>query len=261
MKTPIAYYGGKILMSRHIIPLIPKHSIYTEAFFGGGAVFFKKEKVRSETINDSNSMVVCFYEVCQTNFEELQTKIKATPYSRDIYKRAYTIYQIPHLFEKVERAWAFFVCTNMGYNHQIRTWAYDKMSNTTHAFVNKQEQFDERVYERLKGVQIENTDANRVILSRDTKDSFHYVDPPYIHTNQGHYKGYDTQDFIKLLETLSSIKGKFILSSFPSEILDEYCHQNKWHQQQFDKVVSSQKVALGTTKRRKIEVLTANYTL
>ena len=259
MKTPIAYYGGKILMSRHIVPLIPKHSIYTEAFFGGGAIFFAKEKVRSEIINDNSSMVVSFYEVCQTNFEELQSLIRATPYSRDIYKRAYTIYQIPHLFDKVQHAWAFFVCTNMGYSHQIQSWAYDKKSGTTNAFVNKQKQFDQRVYKRLHGVQIENSDANRVIKSRDSTDTFHYVDPPYIETNQGHYRGYNLENFRTLLDTLSDVKGKFILSSYPSKILDEYCSQNKWHQKSFDKVLSSQKVSLGMTKKRKTEVITANY--
>jgi hypothetical protein len=33
------YYGGKQKMLRHILPLIPEHKIYSEAFFGGGAVF------------------------------------------------------------------------------------------------------------------------------------------------------------------------------------------------------------------------------
>ncbi len=36
-KTPISYYGGKQNMLKHILPIIPKHEIYVEAFFGGGA--------------------------------------------------------------------------------------------------------------------------------------------------------------------------------------------------------------------------------
>lgn len=39
MKTPITYYGGKQMMAKHILPLIPEHHIYSEAFFGGGAIF------------------------------------------------------------------------------------------------------------------------------------------------------------------------------------------------------------------------------
>ena len=33
-KTPITYYGGKLNMLKEILPLIPEHTIYTEAFFG-----------------------------------------------------------------------------------------------------------------------------------------------------------------------------------------------------------------------------------
>ena len=78
MKTPIAYYGGKQSLLNNILPLIPEHTVYTEAFFGGGAVFFAKEPSKSEVINDTNNMVVNFYEVVQTNFEELKQKMKTS---------------------------------------------------------------------------------------------------------------------------------------------------------------------------------------
>ena len=52
-KTPITYYGGKLNMLQHILPNIPEHKIYTETFFGGGAVFFAKEKVESENARNS----------------------------------------------------------------------------------------------------------------------------------------------------------------------------------------------------------------
>lgn len=71
-KTPISYYGGKLNMLKHILPLIPKHRIYTEAFFGGGAVFFAKAPAEGEVINDTNNIIVNFYEVIQTDFERLK---------------------------------------------------------------------------------------------------------------------------------------------------------------------------------------------
>ena len=37
MKTPITYYGGKQGMLKDILPLIPEHNTYTEAFAGGAA--------------------------------------------------------------------------------------------------------------------------------------------------------------------------------------------------------------------------------
>ena len=51
MRTPISYYGGKQTMLKHILPLIPRHRIYTEAFCGGAAVLFAnvRPKPRSST--------------------------------------------------------------------------------------------------------------------------------------------------------------------------------------------------------------------
>ncbi|HTA26729.1 MAG TPA: DNA adenine methylase, partial [Bacteroidia bacterium] len=82
MKTPITYYGGKQMMLRHILPLIPKHTIYVEPFLGGGAVFWAKEPSRVEIINDTNAEIVNFYEVTQKNFTALQKEIQATLHSR-----------------------------------------------------------------------------------------------------------------------------------------------------------------------------------
>ena len=87
-------------MLKHILPLIPKHNIYTEAFFGGGAVFFAKESVQSEIINDTNNMVVNFYEVIKTDFDWLKKRIEATSFSRATYKVADVIYRMPNLFDK-----------------------------------------------------------------------------------------------------------------------------------------------------------------
>lgn len=54
MRTPISYYGGKQTMLKHILPLIPRHRIYTEAFCGGAAVLFAKRPAEAEVINDIN---------------------------------------------------------------------------------------------------------------------------------------------------------------------------------------------------------------
>ena len=50
MKTPISYYGGKQTLLKHILPLIPKHKLYTEAFCGGAAVLFAKRPADGEVI-------------------------------------------------------------------------------------------------------------------------------------------------------------------------------------------------------------------
>jgi len=258
-KTPITYYGGKLLMLPHILPLIPPHNIYTEAFFGGGAVFFAKMPVESETINDINNMVINFYEVVKTDFISLKEKIEATLFARSTYTVAWTIYRIPHLFTKLARAWAFYIATNMGFACHIGSWGFDKYGKRPKAFQNKKMKFTEDIQKRLENAQIECDDANMVIESRDAVDAFHYVDPPYIDTHQAHYGGYTHADFRRLLETLSKIQGKFLLSSFPSELLDEYIAKHGWYTKTFQKSLSSQKVKIGESRSQKTEVLTANY--
>lgn len=47
-------------MLKHILPLIPEHSLYTEAFCGGAAVLFAKRPVDAEIINDINMELTNF---------------------------------------------------------------------------------------------------------------------------------------------------------------------------------------------------------
>lgn len=259
-KTPISYYGGKQNMLRHILPIIPKHAIFTEAFFGGGAVFFAKEKSESEIINDTNVMVTNFYEVCKTDFDSLKQKIEATLFSRATYTVALTMYRMPHLFSKLQLAWAFYIATNMGFGCRIGSWGFDKYGKRVKAFVNKKIHFDSSILTRLEDVQVENSDACKVIELYNTPDAFHYIDPPYIDTNQGHYDGYTREDFIKLLQILSQIKGKFLLSSYPSDLLDLYTKEFGWHTKVFKKPLTAKKGVIGIKRDSyKIEVLTANY--
>lgn len=103
-KTPITYYGGKVNMLNHILPNIPEHNVYVEPFFGGGAVFFAKEPAPSEIINDLNSLVVNFYKVCISDFDNLKEKIEATLFARATYSVAYSIYRMPHLFSELQQA-------------------------------------------------------------------------------------------------------------------------------------------------------------
>ncbi|WKD85219.1 Modification methylase DpnIIA [Polaribacter huanghezhanensis] len=260
-KTPITYYGGKINMVSTILPLIPKHRIYTESFFGGGAIFFAKEPSKAEVINDTNNMVVNFFEVVKTDFDRLKLKIEATLFSRASYTVANMIYKMPHLFDKIQQAWSFYIATNMGFSCQIGSWGYDKYGKRVKAFQNKKLLFNKDMYKRLENAQIENNNACKVISSRDTEDAFHYVDPPYIDANQGHYGGYTESDYKQLLDTLSKLKGKFLLSSYPSKLLDSYIQKNGWHTKTFDKPLSARKAVEGKSRGRKIEVLTANYSL
>lgn len=257
LKTPITYYGGKQSMLNHILPIIPDHKIYTESFFGGGAVYWAKEPVKTEIINDVNGNIVNFYEVLKHDFFKLRDKIEATLHSRLVYKSAMVIYNCPWLFDKVTRAWSFWIVTNQGFSSKIGSWGYDR-SKRAYTIAAKVDAFKEDLTERLKYTQIEQNDADKVILSRDTIDTFHYVDPPYIDTNQGHYGGYTIEHYTRDLNALTMVEGKFLLSSYPSGILNKYIIKHNWYSKPIDKPLAAGH-SNGSIRKRKIEVLTANY--
>lgn len=258
MKTPISYYGGKQQMLKHILPVIPKHEVYCEPFFGGGAVFWGKEPVKAEIINDVNGMVSNFYVQLKTNFSELKRMIDATPYERNSYRRAMVVYDHPYIFESVVKAWAFWVATIQGYSNKVGTWrssqpgCKESLSND-----NKKLTFSEELSNRLQLVQIENVDAIRLISRMDTEGTFFYVDPPYVGSNQGHYGGYCQEHFNSLLSVLAAVKGRFLLSSYRNDELNKMVADRGWY---YREVSMSLSASAGVGKR-KIECLTANYAI
>lgn len=256
LRTPISYYGGKQQMLQHILPLIPAHDIYTEAFFGGGALFFAKEPSRAEVINDLNGEVINFYRTIQTNFAKLNKLIQATLHSRELYADAMVIYNSPHLFDEVRRAWAFWILTNQGYVSKIGSWGYDRDGDSmVKKLKGKKLLFNDDLKERLERTQIECNKGVKVIASRDTPKTFHFVDPPYAGTNLGHYKGYTLADDDELLACLVKVQGKFILCNYQSQRLDMYAADHGWHVRYYNKQLS----ASTNKSKKKCEMLMANF--
>jgi DNA adenine methylase len=260
MKPPLTYYGGKQMLSKLIVSLIPKHNLYCEPFFGGGAVFFAKNPSNIEVINDTNGELTNFYKVLKTKFNKLEKEIKFTLHSREYHKNASIILSHPQLFDEVKRAWAIWTLANQSYASKLNgSWGYDRKENRSSKQLHfKRISFTNEFAKRLERTEIECADALEVIHSRDSKDSFFYCDPPYIDSNQGHYKGYTKEDFEKLLKVLSGIKGKFLLSSYPSELLSRYVKQNNWFTKRLE-VSLSIATNSNINAKRKIEVLTGNF--
>ena len=257
-KTPITYYGGKQLMCKHILPNLPKHITYVEPFCGGAAVFFAKEPSNLEILNDTNKEIVNFYEQLKNNFIELQKKVQITMHARTAHKDAWTIYNSPHLFKPIDRAWALWVLSAQGFGGLLSsTWGRDKKRNKAGKMVrNKRDHFSEHLAIRLQDVELEARDAIKLVKSLDYSDAFFYCDPPYYNADMAHYDGYTLEDFEMLLQALSKVEGKFLLSSYPSDILTKYTKEHNWHNYNVE-----MRVLVRSKGKQKTEVLTANYPL
>jgi DNA adenine methylase len=253
LKTPITYYGGKQKMLGIIMPMIPSHRIYVEPFFGGGAVFWAKEPAKVEFINDHNGEVVNFYRVLKMNFPELKKEVSATLHSEFQQKKAKAIYLNPEPHGEIERAWALWVLSHQSfYSILTNTWKCSRERAFGSQLQARKDEFTDVYSKRLERTSIFCRDALDVIKKSDREDAFHYVDPPYFQADMGHYGGYTREDFIALLEVLSGVKGKFMLSSYPSDILREYAGIHGWKVMEF----ALPRSAGGGVKT---EVLTLNY--
>lgn len=257
-RPPVKYYGGKQRMLKHLLPLIPEHRIYVEAFAGGAALFWAKKPSKIEVLSDINGNVANFYKCMRDEFDSLHGMILNTLHCEHTFYQCKEIYNNPSEHNDVVRAWAFFVACNMSYAAEAAgsfQWVRNKTDNWHPAVSvkNRRLQF-EQYRDRLSLVSIRDRRAEQLIMDMDCPDAFFYCDPPYVGARQGHYEGYKQEDFDELLSILSNIDGKFLLSSYDNHELDRYVEKHNWIQVKFN-----QRLGVQGGTGRKVEVLTRNY--
>ena len=257
MKTPITYYGGKQTMLKHILPLIPPHDMYTEAFCGGAAVLFAKRPSTAEIINDLDMNLTNFYWMAKVYYTDLKREIDKTLHSRDTHAHAAHILLYPQFFLPVQRAWAVWALCKMSFASMLDgTFGYDFGGGMPKKLANAKDEFTNHLCARLEHVTIENRDALEVIACYDSPGAFHFVDPPYINSDCGHYEGsFNEQNMEDLLRLLERVKGKFMLTMFPWPSIEAHANKNGWIIYRIERTISASK----TSRRKQEEWIVCNY--
>ncbi|MDR1756105.1 MAG: DNA adenine methylase [Culturomica sp.] len=259
MKTPITYYGGKQTMLKYILPLIPKHNLHTEAFCGGASVLFAKNPADCEVINDLNRGLVNFYLVARKHYPMLKAEIDATLHCRDQHAHAMHITRYPEFFSPAQWAWAVWTLSKISFaSKQNGTFGYDRAGKTARMAKNAADAFTEELCTRLRDVTIENDDALKIIARYDCPDAFHFVDPPYINSNCGHYEGmFNEADMQALINLLGCLKGKFMLTMFPYKSIEEAAGRHGWVIHKVERTISASK----EKRRKQEEWMVCNYAI
>ena len=120
-----------------------------------------------------------------------------------------------------------------------------------------------KIHERLKTVVILNDDALSVIRSQDGPHTLFYCDPPYLHETRTSTNAYGDNEITveqhrELLDVLTNIEGKFILSGYPSGLYEEFAQRHGWQRQD---ILIDNKASSKKTKDRKTECLWTNYSI
>ena len=255
-RPALRYHGGKWLLAPWIISHFPQHRVYVEPFGGAASVLLRKPRSYAEIYNDLDGEVVNVFRMARDRGDELRDLLDLTPFARDEFVDSYA-----PAYDPLEQARRTIVRSFMGFGSAAVCGeptgfrANSNRSGTTpaHDWKNYGDAFGVLV-DRLRGVVVENRDAAEVMLTHDSAETLHYVDPPYVHStrsigNPYCKKGYkfemDDAQHESLSEVVRALRGYVVLSGYRSELYDRL--YGDWRR------VERHAFADGATKR--IEVL------
>lgn len=214
MKGPIPWLGGKTRLAKQIIAHLKQipHSCYVEPFMGGGQIFFRKDRVNTEILNDINSELVNLFRVIQNHPEAFYACFKYQLCSREEFGRLKA--QPLEQLTDIQRAYRFYFLQKLCFGGNVVSRAYG-ITTTGYQKLNPLAVESElsAVYERLARVNIENQSWEKIIERYDRPHTLFYLDPPYYGCENDYGKNlFSKADFLQMAKILGSIEGKFVLS-------------------------------------------------
>ncbi len=227
LHAPFGWLGGKFLISRKIVDVLPKHHIYVEVFGGAANLLIIKEPSPVEVYNDLDSGLVNFFRVLRDpeKFQKFYKQTCLMPYSREEYDFCKETWEKET--DDVMRAVKWYVAARQGFGGQFASnWGYSVkgthrgMSAQTSKYLSIIEMLPD-IAARFMRVEIEHDDFRKVIPRFDTEETLFYCDPPYISATRiaGEYKHEMTDENNRdLVNILLGIKGNAILSGYMHEI-------------------------------------------
>lgn len=225
------YPGSKWTLAPIIVSQFKPHYHYVEPFFGTGAVFFTKEPVPHEVINDRLSTVTNLFKVLRDQTDELCWALETTPWARDEYRDCHvpTDDALEDARRFVVRCWQAHASDLAKKTGWKTRGAQQRATGMSHRWNKVPEQLRLLAW-RLKDAEIENRDALEVIERHAGRDCLIYADPPYPHgvrTQHMYGNEMSDEDHVLLLKTLLRHPGPVVVSGYANELYDDVLR--KWN--------------------------------
>lgn len=216
LSSPIKWVGGKRILRKDIIPLIPKCDCYVEVFGGAGWVLFGKEEKdhKVEIYNDINSDVTNFFNVLRDNYDEFEKKFNYMLVSREEFNKLKDEDESKlNNIDKAFRFWYMLKYSYSGRKNALGDYNFGYSIVKKQPLPIKQKELIDKCYKRLQSVLIENLSYEILLKKYDSEKTVFFLDPPYL-CKQKYYGEYEfsTEKHIELKEMLSNLKGKWILT-------------------------------------------------
>ena len=256
LRPPIARPGGKSQIADKIINKIPEHKIYVEPFVGGGAVFLKKPLAKKNVINDKDRDVATVFKSFKdgNGFSKCNMEGSKQKYDRLKNKSNKSPCDIAYLSK-----WSFGSDWN-GHKYVLDGDINKKLKQYGKRYRPKDKTFGIKYQnahkddykKKLKNTIIINKDFKKVMEKYDSKDTLHYLDPPY-YGSENVYKerGVTPKE---VCEVVKKMKGKVILSYNDVPKVRKECKGLK-----FRKVNTKYTLGANSNNKKANEVLITNY--
>jgi DNA adenine methylase len=275
----LSYIGGKSKIGTWIRSFVPKDTeIYVESFSGMFWVFFKMEiptykNLKKVVYNDVNPLNVNLFR-CLKDYNKLWELSRNIPienvdlfnqFKSEVFDDNLNLsepnFEIAYKYAYVvSQVWSG---TDPKKGNLIKNGGYT--SKKTGEYVSKFEIFRAKLIDTKWQkyfdliTDIEMLDFEDVIKKYDSPKTYFYCDPPYFKTENyyiNHDFGIETHE--RLANTLSNIKGKFGLSYYYFDKLDDWFPKSEynWNSKEFVKTAMA---VSGKPQTKGTEILILNY--
>lgn len=217
---------------------------------------------KCEVLSDADDGLINLLYQIQTKCTELQQRLRCLKYCKEDFEYAELHYPTITPWT-MARAVYFFVINRMSrgglgnafsWQNRQRGGQPGSINEWENAIANLS-----TVSERLQNVFIFQKDFREVIQNMNSKDTFLYLDPPYLHETRSVKNAYDhemsKQDHQDLLDLLKGFEGRFLLSGYDSDLYIDNVGRYCWSTRK--RVANN--AGQNKIKQRRVEVLWGNY--
>lgn len=279
----VSYIGGKSRISSWIVPFYPKDmETYVEGFGGMFWCFFNMEldnytNLKNIVYNDFNPLNTNLFR-CVRNHQELLKecnklvvqekgvfptnpicKQNFDNFQKEIFSDDFIIGEEPN-YEVAAKY--VYVLTQVFSGSKPETSKFIDLKGNYHSkFTSFKNKLESDKYQKLfESITIvENMDFQELLNKYDSPKTYFYMDPPYWKT-ENYYSNhdFDSNDHLRLADTLKSLKGKWSLSYYDFPLLSEWFPKDEytWVKKLFAKAAAAKK---GISQNMGEELLIMNY--
>jgi DNA adenine methylase len=204
--------GSKSRSVETILPILESftHNIWVDHCGGTGTVSWNKSKCKKMVFNDRYSAIADFYIALRDHPKDLEAEVKSLhPRCRQLWEHCYSTWNDET--DLVRRAAKWFYMATLSVNGKRLHYGFSTKDNVD--IVSMRLRAWDSLHPIVKNFEIENMDVFDSLTTFDSSMTLHYVDPPYLNTDQKTYEHqWVKRDMQKLIDLASTLEGTVAIS-------------------------------------------------